>query len=529
VTIAAVRSLYVLLLLLLAVRFVLRGGFKQTMSARILVLRTLLTVVASVPLVLGAPVDGLEYEDAYIHKSAARYQLFHGEEPSAGFFVRTCVVGSISKCSMSASFGTHTIGFSALISGISQLTGHGSRLANLLSGLCWIFTVHCLWSVFGVLSHRSVARVIGLGLLLSSPAVYVIGGTSFAEPLFGSLLMLCVWQMFSRPGKGEGKWRFGVSLALWLVSLLLLVLAKKEGLLFIGVMSIWDTVQYWRAAGTDRIRSRLWAAVSMAAFAVAVGVFGLLEAVSRHSVDIGMPAFDVHYIAVLALPVLHAAVTPEYFGVAWVAFAASLLFIRGRSDGLRVLLSMMVMGYLLLYAVHARHYWFALGQEVQPYEMVRYLYSLTPPACLIAGSVLSNGVNRLLGSWGHDQPAVIAWAAFLLVVVGVGGAQVGAMAMREDMAHEEARSWRNSLKSVAANQNGGMVFVSSRTTALQAYASESTEFVDFVALGDPRLQAAFTQLRSERRIVLLDDGGCGSPLVRRRWVQACAMLQRLAE
>ncbi len=339
--------------------------------------------------------------------------------------------------------------------------------------------------------------------------------------------MLCIWQTIYRRDEGEGGWSFGLSLALWCVSLLLLALAKKEGVLFIGIMSVRDAVQYWRDRTRGGARHIAWATSSTVALVAAIGVFGLLEALSRHSVDIGMPAFDVHYMSRLGSPFLKAAITPKFFGIAGLAFAVSVVLMRKCKDGNLVLFSVIVTGYLVLYVVHARHYWFALGQEVQPIEMVRYLYSLTPLVCLVAGGVISNCVARAGEHWRRDKTAIIEWAAVLLIVLGVGVAQVTAVATMDDIASQEDLAWRGFLKTVASRQND--VFVSSRIVALQAYVGASVELVDVVALGDPRLRPWLTQLKSEGRITLLDDGHCGSAIARDRWPQGCAMVKWLAE
>jgi hypothetical protein len=475
--------------------------------------------------------DGLEYEDSYIHKSAARYQLAHGEDPSEGFFIRTCVAGSISRCRVAASFGTHVVGFSALISGIARLIGYSARLGNVLSGVCWLVTVHCLWSLLKAHVAHPFARIVGLGVFLCAPAMYVISASGFAEPLFGALMMFCVWQFMNPTDIEKERGMVAARLAMWSVSLMLLALSKKEGLLFIGLVAVWGVIQAWqkRADGEGRAQSYLWAGSSIAALLICVGVFDLLEAAARHSQDIGQAAFSLRFISRTVAPLLGAGVTPAFFGVVWIGFGVSLIFVKRCRDARITLVGVSVTGYLFLYLIHARHYWFTAGQDVQAAEMVRYLYALTAPACLVTASIMSALFPRLLSQSRPNVAALGRCGVVFALCIGVIGAQMRALAMKADIARDELISWRNSLEVVASSGSESSVFISSRTAALYAYVDDSVELVDFVAVGDPRLRTTLTQLKSERSFVFLDSGMCFDVVVRSRWAQACETSRSLAE
>lgn len=516
VILPAVYSLYLLLVLLVTLRLSHQWLLGRTMSLKKVVQRALLTMVAGASLILGAPVDGLEYEDAYIHKSSARYQLFHAKEPTDRFYVMTCILGSMSDCQISASFGTHLVGPSALISGMSRLVGWSARLGNVLSGLCWIVMVHCTWSLLKARVAHPMARALGIGLLLSSPAMYVIGGSALAEPLFGVLMMLCVWQVLNRPDEADGLWMLRVGWGLWFVSLVLLALSKKEGLLFIGLVSAWDLLRWWRQPRDDqrRARSFTWASISVAGLVVSVGIFRPLEALARHSGDIGISALDVRFISRLTLPLLSAAISPMYFGMTWIAFGVSLVLLWRYADYSIALLSSVVIGYLVLYAMHARHYQFVLGGDVQVAEMVRYLYAITPLTCLVTASLVSMWLTVLGGDRRFWHARMMSWGVLLLIAVSVTVAGAEAMSMKRDMAREEEVTWRNSLERVVLRRNQGKIFVSSRTAALYAYADDDVKFVDFIGLSDPRVLGVLNQFGSESRVVVLDGGLCISKVVR---------------
>jgi len=234
VNLALVYGLYLLLAALCIGAWSVRSVLVRIKTPTFVLPLALVAIVAGVPALRGAPADGLEYEDAYIHKSAARYQLFDALEPTAGFFVKACIVGSIASCLISGSFGTHPIAYSALISGVARVFGYSPFLGNVVSVVCWIATAGCFWCILGTYVRSAFSRLLGMVLLLGAPTMYVIGGTAFAEPLFGLLLMLCIWQFLSRPQTEQPIRTCICRVGLWAISLLLLELSKKEGLLFLA-------------------------------------------------------------------------------------------------------------------------------------------------------------------------------------------------------------------------------------------------------------------------------------------------------
>jgi len=190
---------------------------------------------------------------------------------------------------------------------------------------------------------------------------------------------------------------------------------------------------------------------------------------------------------------LEAAVDPRHFGVVWVAFAAALGGLRTYGDRRTVLLSVVVLAYMGLYVSHARHHWFVGGQEVRPEEMVRYLYPIAAPACLVVARILSGALAGLAHrpTWGQRRvAALVAAIGITSVIVAVPTA----LETKRAMAADEAALWRQSLPTIGLVENRDKAFVSSRTAALYAYAGKDVVLIDFIALGDSRLSGLLGKL-----------------------------------
>lgn len=312
---------------------------------------------------------------------------------------------------------------------------------------------------------------------------------------------------------------------------MLLSLSKKEGVLFIGLVSVWDVVQCVRssARGGGRARALPWAAGSVSALVIAIWVFKLLEAAARHSTDIGRPAFDVEFVPQLVRPLLEAAGSPWYFGATWTSFFASTLLLRKSRSETAALLSVVVGGYLAIYLSHARHYWFVGGQVVQPGEMVRYLYALTPLACLVTASLVSHVASRIGTEVKPAVARMVRVGVVLGVAIGLVVGQMRAVAAEAEVSEEEDSSWGRSLRAIVSGGSEGKVFVSSRSVALYAYVDDSVQLLDFVALGDPGLRRLLSELTSGRNVVILEADICVQDLVQDRWPKACDTLRWLRE
>lgn len=446
---------------------------------------------------VGPTVDGLEYEDAYVHTASAAWRTFHWLDSTNGYYSTVCFAGAVSDCFVEGSFGTQPIGFSILIAMVRTVAGNWPVLTNLLSATATLLTVQLVWTMLGLYVRHQPARLIGVGLLLTAPSYLLVSGSGFAEPLFSFLFTLCLYLhlRFQDRGLSLPGW------ALFAASGALMILAKKEGallLLMIAVSAVW--AKQWRMV-----------LVSTAILVNALLLFGILDAADRHAADIGQAAFQLPHIAHL-LPVLfEAAASPRYFGLLGVMVAPALLLTALSRDRLSVQLVVVAVAYTVIYSAHARHRFFVAGHSVAPIEMVRYVTVIAPTAALLIARAID---PRWRASWSSTIPAALVSAGLLLSLAEL-------YSQRTEMAADEKARVVTLLDRPPA-----AIYVSPYSAALFAKADEVTLVVDAESALTPAVLSWLTERVRRGATIVLDPTLCESSAPA-QWLAACLRLRML--
>jgi len=440
-----------------------------------------LALVMALSFVLGPVVDGLEYEDAYIHQAAAKYQAADFGGRTDGFYTKVCMAGAAHDCILEVTYGTHLVGFSVLLALLHTVAPNASSVANAVSAVAATLTLQIVWVVLRRHAGGTAGPVVGTALLLTAPAFHVIGGSGFAEPLF-ALHFVCFVTLCVRI-VAEHTRRLSISEWVLLSSnAFLLVSIKKEGVLLVTPMlalalAVWAGSK-WRRAPPSRDLATL-AVLCVLVISYAVGVLRIEDAAARHAADIGRASFDVRFAARL-LPILfEAAFDVASFGGLWpVLLALSPMAFRARDMAIWGGLAA-VGAYVLLYATHARHAAFVAGAAVLPDEMVRYIYVLAPAAAVVCGIL----VQRSLTQVPRPMWAMRARPTLVLIPLGalVGLCLAEVRWERFALADIERRNRLAPLQTEASNQT---VFISPYSVALIARAPATTVVIDERALDD---------------------------------------------
>lgn len=431
-------------------------------------------------------VQGLEYEDAYVSAAAAAWRSAHWLHPDDGFFNTVCLAGPASNCVLQGSFGTQTIGFSALIAGVSFLVGESPHLDNLLSVIATTLCVLTLWSMLVKQVSNASIRLFGLGLLLTAPSFYTMSATGFSEPLFCFLLILhlsfCLGDDKDSPW---GKPSIVRSLA-FLVSGALMISVKKEGVLVDVAVLTFALSDYARArlsSARHTHGARTLVALCFCLLAYATFVLGIFDAAIRHGSDIGESAFGLANIPRLLPVVMQAAFSPTYFGVLAPVFliaAAMNLRFQSRSANL---IFVLIVGYVALYSSHARHISYVQGAAVDPREMIRYLFVIAPLVSLFIAIVASQAyvsTQRRQRSSRKLTATIVS-----VVVVGALAALAVSNGQRSELAFDEARNRTRLIEGLSDTQIREGVFVTPYSAALTAIVGKDILIVDERAVTNP--------------------------------------------
>ncbi|QQS10738.1 MAG: hypothetical protein IPK81_13920 [Rhodospirillales bacterium] len=453
--------------------------------ARRLVFRALLVAVCVAASLIGPTTLGLEYEDAYVHQAAAYLQTAHFASGKFPFYLDVCVAGTVADCTVQATFGTHLPGYASLLSILQHMVGERRWLANATSIAATALAVQVCWSLLEEHATDPAARALAMCLLLAAPGFHLVGGSTFAEPLFAFLVVCHVKAQLDVAKEGQGRHgRLGASV-LFVASGALMILTKKEGVLVPGVACVAAAAMF---VARQRSGDRSTGAVvtgAMAAGLVMFAVFGvgILDAAGRHGADIGRAAFALENVPRLLPALASAALSTGDFGILGIAAVAALPVVVLGRDRVGLRLVAILAGFALLYTSHARHRHFAAGGDVDPAEMVRYVHAMAPLAAVVVGIAASRAAGFLRAA-GFDRAVRASVALAAMGLVGwLPVAAVELDTLRSGIARAEAERRLAAVTVVPVDRREGAIFVTPFPAALVSAYGARTRVVDSASLG----------------------------------------------
>jgi hypothetical protein len=491
--------------------------------------RLALLAVCIVAYFVGPRVYGLEYEDAFVHEAASLWRSSHWLAADDGFFVTVCLAGSAAECVTQGSFGTQLIGLSTLAALLHSLVGSSTGFAAIVSAIAGALSLQIVWSMLVRHVASNLARAIAVVLMTSATSFYIISGSGFAEPLFTLFLLIHLHCHLTISESAPNR-RMGVALwALLFAAGALMILAKKEGALLLIVLGVYDGVVAWQ----KRRDQPLFKSRDFALFSISIGllcfaffVVRILDAAERHSVDIGQSAFNPMYLVSLARPFCEAALAPDYFGLVFWLFVLVSPIALYRGDRVTRLLFGILAGFSLLYTLHARHRAFVDGAAVEPEEMIRYLYVLTPLAAIFVSRGLVHVLHQNRRAPSHRSRLTPGSATALLAIFSFVFVMPNLYQQRTDMAADEHRNRTSVLDSHASHING-IVYVSPYPAALAAVLGKSELIVDSSVVEDPTVMTWLRLQIGKGMRLAVDPDLCGPTMT--QWVAAtCQTLAKLS-
>ena len=195
--------------------------------------------VAAMGLFWGPWIDGLEYEDAFIHKAFARGLAASNFSQTEGFFVEVCMVGSFHDCYSRATFGTQLIGLGVIDAVVVWLFGPHEWTTNYASAGATLLSL-LLVDQLAIRGGASVhGRFCALLCAILCPGFFVIGASSFAEPVFVFFILLQIFAYYKIDDLRALRMDLGW-ICIFLFASILLVCTKKEALTVILVEIVWS-------------------------------------------------------------------------------------------------------------------------------------------------------------------------------------------------------------------------------------------------------------------------------------------------
>lgn len=484
-------------------------NYRIDVSADALLPRIILALLCVGAFFMGPIIDGLEYEDAYVHKAAATWRALHWSDSVNGFYTPVCMAGSAVDCVDIASFGTQMIGFSTLIALVGLIVGNLPWLANALSAIAGAMTIQITWSLLKGYSPDTVGRFVGIALLLTATAFFLISGSAFAEALFATFFLLYLL-CYLRISDASPYPATPALLVTFFVTGALMVLVKKEGIVLVGVLLVFAIVEgIFRRSRNERM-PRGFTPILLVAFALiaySALTLSIFDAASRHGGDIGESPFRLGNVVRLLPVIASAAISPDCYGLIGPLFILSVPVAIYWRDWLSIKLICIVGAYTFIYSIHARHNAFVHGADVHPAEMVRYLYFLVP----ICAVVVARNLIPQLSTWLREPRPIVVWTA-LGLLASIGGVFT-ALNLREAriaMASDEVAARTHLIKGVTPQEILQSVYVTPYSMALIAAHGEEITIVDSTSLRIPLVVDWLRVRQSTGATIVVDREVCAS-------------------
>jgi hypothetical protein len=365
---------------------------------------------------------GLEYEDAYVYAAASRQSAWN---PGSGFGGLTvCAVGSLQDCSESEVFPGHLPGFPALLRGAQAMVGYRVWLAPAVGALISsVATVAVWWSAWGIYRSFSAASIAAL-LFAVTPVLSLYGGSATSESV-SSLPIAVAVGAAAMARKHTGMRRQWTWYVIVLCAVVLATTVRRENAILIGVLPACLLIR----PGISRAGK--WCIV-LVSLAVAVSAARLVFPSAVLEVgEYGEFSFGLGRFLETVPTILHALVTPQWFGVvsvmAAIGVVAAAVTWRDQRHQQDVVLLFAVataaLGMMALYGAHVRSTYQLMGVAVEPFDFLRYLTNLGVFLCLLApaaarfATLLSRpsvGRQRVVFAVAASYIALSVWASWTL-------------------------------------------------------------------------------------------------------------------
>jgi hypothetical protein len=332
---------------------------------------------------------GLEYEDAYVYAAAARQQYVLGNaNPHFLQGLTVCAVGSLEDCSESETFPEHLQGSPALLRGFLALWGYRVWLAPMVGAVVSGVTTAVVWWSARLIYESSPAAALAALFFAVTPVLALYGGSATSESVASLPIAVAIAASAAvRRSRTISSWYFWYTIAT--VAVVLATAVRRELLILFAALPacfVWSP--------TPNVKHRRLAVVVWFGVAALAAVWVFRSSAGELS-EYGQAAFDLGR-ALKSLPsILHAAVTPQWFGVLAVASSVGVVLesVKPSSDGrdrsLLITLGAVAAVMVFLYAAHVRSMYQVMGAQVDAFDFLRYLANTGVPMCLLSPAGLS--------------------------------------------------------------------------------------------------------------------------------------------
>jgi hypothetical protein len=195
-------------------------------------------------------------------------------------------------------------------------------------------------------------------------------------------------------------------------------------------------------------------------------------------------------------------------------------------DRIAIQLTCVVVGYVLIYSLHARHQAYVHGAAVDPAEMIRYVYALAPVVAVLVGRNLS----QLILASKIDSQARFPVTLRLLVgsafALGLVATAFNLRNQRIDMAADEHLTRTGVIDQEKHSESANAIYVTPYAAALIAVGRAGIVVVDSSVVRDPAVEKWLEKNVANGATLVVDQQLCNEPAPS-EWIATCKMARQL--
>lgn len=371
------------------------------LGMKLLLPLVVLSLIAKFP-VHGNFFFGLEYEDAYVYNSYARFLLYNPDTAIDPFLTKGCLIGSLRDCQAIGTYSGHLIGLPSIVYLFFKFFGYTPYAASIINLICALISTILIFHVSRIIVPQGNAFFYSTFVYALTPIMNLFHTTSLSETCSSTFILLSLLLYLSKTTEQDTSSRLQ-NVTSWIniaLAVFFACLIKRENLILLSLpflTILLSVIEKRRVTKVDVLPLLPFFAFSAVIIFFHFGYINLYETVNVENAEAKGVAFHWSYFLDILPAFIKSFFAFQWFSVfSFFLFGSLIIFFR-RFYTYRLLLYPVALFffYLILYSVHYRSYYFVHTGAIHEFDTLRYIANLFPFYAILVGFCLGKSGESL--------------------------------------------------------------------------------------------------------------------------------------